>query len=169
MQQVQAEKFPISNSAPDSNETCMRVPDVSILDTSTKEITATSSESLLPTTCSSTSEASTSLESKRNETRLSPDTHDTKITVSEFFQASKMLRALPNSEPFDFIFLHLANYLGLGEAVEEAARLGRQYQRPLRALLATIRESGRNYSARSAKRKPLLSAAASSRKRSSTV
>jgi hypothetical protein len=51
----------------------------------------------------------------------------------------------------------------------EAAKFPKQYQQPLQGSRATMNARDRNYSARSAKRKPLSGAATSSRKRSSTA
>ena len=54
------------------------------------------------------------------------------------------------------------------EANETAAKSLLQYQRPLRVLRAAMNGRARNYSALSAKRKPLSGSPASSRKRSLT-
>ena len=62
--------------------------------------------------------------------------------------------------------LHIYNW-GIIQAKRIAALSGYKLQRPLPELLAMTSELDRNYSARSAKRKPLSGSSASSRKRSS--
>lgn len=74
---------------------------------------------------------------------------------------------IPNASADEIRFIEFFQSFGLTTAEHLAARFHWQCQRPLRALLAVIHELDRNYSVRSAKRTRPLSAAASSRKRSS--
>lgn len=74
---------------------------------------------------------------------------------------------ISNASADESFFLLLVWNFGFKLATFLAAKFRLKYQRPLQALLAMMSESGRNYSARSAKRKPLSNYPASSRKRSS--
>lgn len=84
-------------------------------------------------------------------------------TVLEFFHISN----LSNASLDEAIFLHVLYSNLLTQARLLAAILPWSVQRPLQALRAAMNESGKNYSGRSAKRKPLSGAGVSSRKRSS--
>jgi len=84
-------------------------------------------------------------------------------TVLEFFHISN----LENASLEEAIYLHTLYSHLLTQARLLAAILPWSVQRPLRALRAAMNESGRNYSARSAKRKRPSNSPAASRKRSS--
>jgi hypothetical protein len=74
--------------------------------------------------------------------------------------------SIQNATLEEISFMHYASFMGLSEAKNLASKLHWQCQRPLRVLRAMTNERARNYSARSAKRKPLSGSSASSRKRS---
>ncbi len=74
--------------------------------------------------------------------------------------------SIQNATPQEISFMHMASFMGLSAAKTLASKLHWQCQRPLRVLRAMMNERGRNYSARSAKRKPLSGSSVSLRKRS---
>jgi hypothetical protein len=74
--------------------------------------------------------------------------------------------SIQNATPEEISFMHFASSMGVSAAKTLASKLHWQYQRPLRVLRAIMSEHGRNYSARSAKRKPPSDSSVSSRKRS---
>lgn len=84
-------------------------------------------------------------------------------TVLDFFH----IRNLSNASLDEAIFLHILYGSLATQAELLAAILPMSVQRPLQALFAAMNARGRNYSARSAKRKPPSNSPASSRKRSS--
>lgn len=88
--------------------------------------------------------------------------HNGVLCVCQFFNISN-----PSSDEMTFL-LWVRNF-GLKLATFLAARFHLRHRRPLQALHAMMNESGKNYSARSAKRRPLSGALVSSRKRSSTA
>jgi|ERR1700685_322554 len=83
----------------------------------------------------------------------------------------------PSCQTFSSVFARPDRLKGLKKAsndllrliASEAAKPPKQHQRPLRELRAKMNESGRNYSARNAKRKPLSDSPVSSKKRSSSA
>jgi hypothetical protein len=82
--------------------------------------------------------------------------------VLDFFHISN----LANASSEEAIFLHVLYGSLATQARLLAAILPGPVQRPLRALLAAMRESGKSYTKRSATHKPLSNSPASSRKRS---
>jgi len=79
------------------------------------------------------------------------------------------LSRIHNATPDEISFMHLTSLLGLNTATVLAAKFHWKYQRPLQVLREVTNARGRNYSARSAKRKRLSSSQAASKKRSSTA
>jgi hypothetical protein len=86
-------------------------------------------------------------------------------TVLKFFHLSN----LENASLEEAIYLHTLYSHLLTQARLLAAILPWSVQRPLRALREAMNEPGKNYSGRSAKRKPLSGSPVVSRKRSSDV
>jgi hypothetical protein len=90
--------------------------------------------------------------------------NDTLTSASLVFQLFKSLK--PSLSGDECIFL-LTSLRGIRQAVFLAATHRWKVRQPLRGLLAMMSESGKNYSARSVKRKRLSGSPVASRKRSS--